>query len=378
MSKLNLRSRLLLSHLMVMAVGIVTLASVSWIYSPKLFIITLQRIERYGIGVRQVRTDLIQGFESAWARGMTWSILLGGGAAGSLSFLLSRRIVQPLLQLEQVTRKFATGDLEERVPASDIPELDQLATSFNRMADDLAGVEQRRRELIGDLTHELRTPLTIVKGYLEGLADGTIEPSPDIYRRLARETTRLKRLVNDLQELSKLEAGYLPIQAQPMALCPLLAGLVHHFDNQLVDGQVQLTLECPNNLPLVKADPERVEQIVVNLLSNALRHTARGSVWVTALAVQGQVWVQVQDTGTGIAEADLPYIFERFWRAKPASKDTVETKRDQSSSEGSGVGLTICRRLVELQGGRIEVESQPGQGSTFRFSLPIAADNYNK
>jgi len=377
MSKLNLRSRLFLSHLMVMAVGIVTLASVSWIYSPKLFIITLQRIERYGIGVRQVRADLIQGFESAWARGMTWSILLGGGAAGGLSFLLSRRIVQPLLQLEQVTRKFATGDLAERVPVSDIPELDQLATSFNRMADDLAGVEQRRRELIGDLTHELRTPLTIIKGYLEGLADDTIEPSPEIYRRLAHETTRLKRLVNDLQELSKLEAGYLPIQTQPVALCPLLSGLVHHFDNQLADSQVQLSLTCPDDLPLVKADPERVEQIVVNLLSNALRYTAKGAVVVTARATQGQVWVQVQDSGTGIAEADLPYIFERFWRAQPAPKEGVDQKQQRRPAEGSGVGLTICRRLVELQGGHIEAESQPGQGSTFRFSLPTAADHYN-
>lgn len=365
MSKLSLRSRLFLSHLAVMGVGIMTLAGVGRFYSPRLFIITLERIEGYGFGVQQVRTQLVKGFESAWSRGMLWSILLGGSTAGGLSYWVSRRIIRPLDQMEEVTRQFASGQFSERVPLSEIPEMQRLALSFNRMATELEDVEQRRRELVGDLSHELRTPLTIVKGYLEGLADGAVEPSPDLYQRLAHEMGRLQRLVNDLQELSKLEAGYLPVQIQPMNLCPLLEGLVQRFSEQLVgDSSLQLVLNCPANLPQVQADPERVEQVMVNLLGNACRYTEQGIIKVSVSSEPGKVWVAVEDTGIGIAAEDLPYVFERFWRA--------DRSRDRTSG-GTGVGLTICRRLVEIQGGGIQVESQVGQGSVFRFWLPVSA-----
>lgn len=364
MAKPSLRSRLFLSHLAVMGVGIITLAGVGWLYSPRLFVVSLERIEGYGISVRQVRTQLIQGFEFAWTRGMLWSILVGGGAAGGLSYWVSRRIIRPLDQIEAVTRQFAAGHFSERVPPSEILEIQRLANSFNRMAADLEDVEQRRRLLVGDLTHELRTPLTILKGYLEGLGDGTVDPSPDLYLRLAKETGRLQRLVNDLQELSKLEAGYLPIHLQTVNLEPLLKGLVQRFSDQVGDRPVELRLECPADLPAVKADPERVEQILVNLLGNALRHTETGLITLAARAEPGRIWLSVQDTGTGIAPEDLPNVFERFWRADPS--------RDRNSG-GTGVGLTICRRLVEIQGGHIEVDSQLGVGSEFRFWLPAAS-----
>lgn len=364
MSKLSLRSRLFLSHLAVMGVGIVTLAGVGRFYSPRLFIVTLESIEGHGFGVRQVKTQLVKGFESAWSRGMLWSILLGGSTAGGLSYWVSRRIIRPLDQMEEVTRQFASGQFSERVPLSEIPEMQRLALSFNRMAADLENVEQRRRDLVGDLSHELRTPLTIVKGYLEGLADGAVEPSPDLYQRLAHEMGRLQRLVNDLQELSKLEAGYLPVQLQPINLCPLLGGLVQRFSEQLVgDSSLQMVLDCPSQLPQVQADPERVEQIMVNLLGNACHYTEQGTIKVSVSSELGKVWVAVQDTGSGIAAEDLPYVFERFWRA--------DRSRDRTSG-GTGVGLTICRRLVEIQGGEIQVESQVGQGSVFRFWLPTS------
>ncbi|MBD0267820.1 MAG: HAMP domain-containing histidine kinase [Cyanobacteria bacterium Co-bin8] len=362
MSKLSLRSRLFLSHLVVMGVGIVTLAGVGRFYSPRIFVVTLERIETYSFSVRQVKTQLIRGFELAWTRGMIWSVLLGGSAAGGLSYWVSRRIIRPLDQMEEVTRQFASGQFSERVPDSDIPEIQRLALSFNRMAADLEDVEQHRRELVGDLTHELRTPLTIVKGYLEGLADETVAHSADLYQRLAHEMSRLQRLVNDLQELSRLEAGYLPVQLQPVHLGPLLENLVQRFSDQLTeDDPLKFELICPAALPAVKADPERVEQILVNLLGNAFRYTEQGTITVSAYSEPGKMWVAVRDTGVGIAAEDLPYVFERFWRA--------DRSRDRTSG-GTGVGLTICRRLVEIQGGQIEVESQPGQGSEFRFWLP--------
>lgn len=363
MSKLNLRSRFLLSHLVVMAVGMIALATIGRIYAPRLFIVNVKQI----IGpftVRQSQTRLVQEFNRAWTEGMLVSVLVGGATAGGLSYLLSRRIVKPLLQIERSTQNLAAGDLHERVPSSEIPELNRLANSFNRMAAELEGVEQRRRELVSDLTHELRTPLTIVEGYLEGLADGTIESDADIYLRLANETRRLKRLVNDLQDLSKLEAGYLPIHTQEFDVRPLLKTLIERFSTQILDPeQLSLVLDIPNQLPLVMADPERIEQILVNLLGNALRYTTEGQIVVTAYTQNRSLWIAVEDTGQGIAEDDLPHVFERFWRA--------DRSRDRNSG-GTGIGLAICRRLVDLQGGQIQVESRLGHGSTFRFSLPLA------
>jgi signal transduction histidine kinase len=363
MNRLNLRQRLFLSHMIVMMVGLMTLLAVGKIYSPRLFVEHLQRLEISGINLYFVKRQLLDGFESAWSRGAFWSMIVGAAAAGGLSYLVSNRIMQPLIQMQRITQKFAAGNLQERMSANEIPELNRLADSFNRMAYALEGVEQRRRELVGDLTHELRTPLTVLEGYLEGLADGTIEATPDIYVRLAKESARLRRLVNDLQELSKAEAGYLPIEAVALDLQPLLAGLVQKFGDQLIEGETQLQLDCPTDLPWALADGERVEQILVNLIGNALRYTPQGMVTVQARAEHNQIWIAVIDTGLGMAPEELPHVFERFWRS--------DRSRDRNSG-GTGVGLAISRRLVELQKGTIEVTSILGQGSTFRFSLPVA------
>lgn len=369
MPKFGLRARLFLSHVVVMMVGLLTLFAIAKISSPRFFALSLRQFEVGGFSVGQVRTQLIRSFEDAWNQGAFWSMVVGATTAGGLSYLVTQRIVKPLIQMEEITQKFAEGHLQERVPANEIPEVNQLAHSFNRMAATLEGVEQRRRELVSDLTHELRTPLTVLKGYLEGLADGAIEPSPETYQRLSREIVRMQRLVNDLQELSKMEAGYLPINARSLDLTPLLSAVVQKFADQLLaEDSPQMLLDHPLNMPLVLADPERVEQILVNLIGNALRYTPHGSITVQVrLPVKPEtdkLWIAVIDTGLGIAAADLPHVFERFWRA--------DRSRDRNSG-GTGIGLAICRRLVELQNGSIEVESQVGQGSTFRFSLPITA-----
>lgn len=370
--KATLRSRLLVSQLIVLAVTVSALATVSRLSTPRYFVVTLERMERQGVRIQQVKGQLLEGFEDAWIQGMLWSIVLGGTTAGGISYWLSRRIIRPLLRMEAVTRQFSAGDFSSRVPPLEIPEFDRLGHSFNRMADDLEGVEYRRRELVGDLTHELRTPLTIVKGYLEGLADGAIAPNPETYQRLVVETERLQRLVNDLQELSKLESGYLPIEARTVAIAPIITQVANRFADQLIGLEsLQLTTDLPPDLPAVWGDPARIEQILVNLLSNALRHTTTGEVNIRAYTQSHNskqngknfLWIAVSDTGIGIAEADLPHVFERFWRA--------DRSRDRASG-GSGVGLAICRRLVELQNGQITVTSQQNQGSTFSFSLPTA------
>ena len=364
MPKLSLGTRLFISHLLVMMVGLGSFVIIAKFSSPRMFVLRLEQLEKRGIfTVRSARTYLVEGFQNAWNRSAILSMIVGTSAAAGLSYLSSKRITKPVKQMKQITQKFAAGDLAERVPENTIPELNQLGVSFNSMASSLGDVEQRRRELISDLTHELRTPLTVMRGYLEELADGSIQGSPELYLRLVREAKRLERLIHDLQELSKAEAGYLSIALQPVSLYPLLKSLVERFADQLLEEGPSLHLDCPTDLPAVLADVDRTEQVLVNLLGNAIRYTEIGSITVKAVKENRRVWVAIIDTGLGIAQEDLPYVFERFWRADPSRS---------SYSGGTGIGLAIARRLVELQGGRIEVESELGTGSIFRFCLPVA------
>ncbi|MEO1147286.1 MAG: HAMP domain-containing sensor histidine kinase [Cyanobacteria bacterium J06638_22] len=365
MSKPSLRSRLFFSHLIVTLLGAITFITISKVFSPRYFVIFLEGIAGPNIALSgPLRRDLVQAFQAAWNRGAYWSVIVGTSTAGVLSYLVSRRVVKPLIQMEDITKNFAAGDWQERMPSQEILELDQLAHSFNRMAAELQNVEQRRRDLVTDLTHELRTPLTIVEGYLEGLSDSTIAPSPELYQLLVRETLRMRRLVNDLQELSKIEAGYLPIDTKPTALHPILSSVVQRFADQVFDKeQLTIILDVEPDLPLVAVDALRIEQVLVNLVGNALRYTNQGSITVKAWQVGDRVWTAVSDTGIGIAPEDLPHIFERFWRS--------DRSRARHSG-GTGIGLAISHRLVELQQGTMEVESELGKGSSFRFSLPLA------
>ena len=358
-----LATRLLLSHLLVMLVAMCSLVGVGKLFSPFLFLLHLQQLEAKGYSIRDTRPHLVEGFDKAWNRGTFLAVLAGSATAGAMSYWVSRRVTKPLNQMEQVTQKFAKGQLDERLPANDIPELNRLSISFNHMAVNLEGSEKRRRELIGDLTHELRTPLTVIQGYLDGITANRIEPTDDVYERMRKETKRLQRLVNDLQELSKAEAGYLPIHLVSVNLYPLLFSLVEKFSTQLLDDGPVLQLDCPPQFPPILADFDRLEQVLVNLIGNAITYTEHGSITVRAWVEKQQAWVAVIDTGQGIPPQELPHIFERFWRSGSAR---------ERNSTGSGIGLAISRRLIELQGGLMEVESHLGQGSTFRFRLPLA------
>ncbi|MDY7015161.1 MAG: HAMP domain-containing sensor histidine kinase [Cyanobacteriota bacterium] len=360
---LPLASRLFLSYLLVMLVAVFALVAIGKLSSPRFFILHLQRLEGRGHSLRYVRTSLVRSFETAWNRSTIWAVFAGATTAGILSYWVSQRITKPLTQVEKVTQKFAEGQLDERLPPSEIPELNRLSASFNRMAVSLEGVEKRRRELIGDLTHELRTPLTVIHGYLEGLSDAQIEPTPEVYERLMGETRRLQRLVNDMQELSKAEAGYLAIRLTRVHLYPLLSSLVERFSEQLLEEGPKIGWDCLPSLPPVLADRDRVEQVLVNLLGNAISHTQMGTITLKAWQEKRWLWVAVSDTGSGIAPEDLPHVFERFWRAGNAKS---------RKARGTGIGLAISKRLIELQGGCIEVESELGRGSTFRFCLPLA------
>ncbi|MGL5034286.1 MAG: sensor histidine kinase [Microcystaceae cyanobacterium] len=363
MTRLSLGKRLFLSHFIVMLVGLSSFVVLAKLSSPRMFVLRLEELESQGfITVRSARTYLVKGFETAWNSSAVWAIIFGASAAGGLSYLAAARIMKPLNQMKLVTHKLAAGNFQERMPESVIPEFNQLGNSFNRMADSLENVENRRRELVSDLTHELRSPLTVMRGYLEELVDHQIEPSEELFQRLIKETQRLERLTSDVQELSKAEAGYLSINLQPLPLYPLMQSLIEKFTDQLLEDGPILQLDWLGDLPPVLADLDRTEQILVNLLGNAIRYTEKGSITLKAWRDKKQVWIAVIDTGIGISEEDLPWIFERFWRAD---------KSRSRYSGGTGIGLAIARRLIELQGGKIEVESELGKGSCFRFYLPI-------
>jgi signal transduction histidine kinase len=358
---LPLASRLFLSHLVVMIVGVLSYMVISKVSSPHFFGQHLQQLEKEGFDLDHIRSDLVHSFDSAWRSSTLWSVLVGASAAGGLSYLVSLRIMQQLAEMESITQKFAAGQFDARLPLSDIPEFKRLGNSFNRMAASIQDVEVRRRDLVSDMTHELRTPLTVVRGYLEELADGRIDKQEQVYQQLIKETRRLERLVNDLQELSKAETGYLPTNIKPVDLYPLLESLVKKFADQLLEDGPVLLLESSPSLPVVLADIDRTEQILVNLIGNAICYTQSGSISIRTWCDK-QLWIAVVDTGIGITPDDLPHVFERFWRA-----DKSRTR----NSGGTGIGLAITRRLVELQSGKIEVESEFGIGTTFRFSLPI-------
>jgi signal transduction histidine kinase len=280
-----------------------------------------------------------------------------------LSVQMSRNIAKPIQTLESAMSAFAEGDLSTRVPPIPLPELHRLGLRFNHLSASLQGVEERRRRMISDLAHELRTPLTVIQGHLMMAQDGIAELTPESQALLIQETQRVDRLVSDLLELSKIEAGYLPLNPKKFSAHRVLNGIVLTFSVKALQSNCQLKLIQSNNQAPIYADPDRFQQIVINLLNNAITYTPNGAVTISSATTPGFAWFSIQDTGVGIASEDLPSVFDRFWRA--------DRSRNQNTG-GSGIGLAIAKRLVELQGGTIEVESTLGEGTTFRFSMPLA------
>jgi len=292
-----------------------------------------------------------------------------GGSTLIVGLILSRGISRPLVNLTAATRAVAVGNLSVRVPTHYPGEMGELATAFNDMAQDLARADDLRRNLTADVAHELRTPLSVIRGKLEGVLDGVYPATAEHLSPVLEETELLTHLVEDLRLLALAEAGQLSLEKRPMDVGDLLRDAQVNFGPQAADRGVTLALNLPSELPQVIADWRRFAQVLGNLLTNALRHTPEGGC-VTLSATPpplrgglegGMVEVTVADTGTGIPPEDLPYIFERFWRG--------EKSRSRAGGE-TGLGLAIARQLVELHGGTIRVETAPGEGSKFRFTLP--------
>lgn len=296
--------------------------------------------------------------------------LLAGVITVVAGFVVARGLTAPLNHLKKAARGIAEGNLKQTVPVKGAEEIAEVAQAFNDMSAALQQGEALRRNMVADVAHELRTPLTVIQGSLRAILDDVYTLDKSEIAAIYNQTLMLKRLVNDLHELSQAEAHQLKLNIRPVAPAPVITEMVNLFEEVANEQQVTLQTHLTPNLPDLLADPERVQQCLYNLLTNALRHTpAGGKVSVTvepdaaSSAKADFVRVGVNDTGEGIAASDLPYVFDRFWQAD---------KSRSGAHNGSGLGLAITQQLVLAQGGKIGVESKPGEGSRFWFMLPAA------
>jgi signal transduction histidine kinase len=312
------------------------------------------------------------------------AILLG------LAAFFSGRISTPLRKLTAASKALSAGNMQARVPRHYVREINELSLAFNGMADALVQADEQRRQLTADVAHELRTPLSIIKGRLEGIQDGVYQPDGEQIDGLLNEVALLERLIDDLRLLALAEAGQLPLYPETIAPQELLEQVRRSFEPQASERTVRLCLDIPEQLPELHADPQRIAQVLGNLVGNALRYTPPGgtitlraepvktleqrtehkelpspqavlSSQFSVLSPQSSVLFSVSDTGKGIPAEDLPHIFDRFYRA-----DRSRTR----SSGGAGLGLAIARRIIEAHGGNIKAASTVGQGTTISFSLP--------
>ncbi|MEW6724924.1 MAG: ATP-binding protein [Bacillota bacterium] len=306
--------------------------------------------------------------ESTFTASVRRVIILGGllsSAAGILlGVYLANDITRPIVAVQRGAERLAGGDLSHRVQVNTGDEIEELAEAFNSMAESLQRDEAVRRNLTADIAHELRTPLTVLRGNLEALQDGVTPLSPEVIGLLYDEVLRMSRLVSDLSELSLAEARQLRLERRLTDLDPLVEAVTQAFRAEALNGGVELVIASAPGLPPVSIDQDRIAQVVANLVRNALQHTgAGGRVEVATVASDSGLEVTVRDTGQGISPDDLPRVFDRFYRA--------DKSRARVGGGGTGLGLAVAKGLVEAHGGRIWVESQPGQGSTFGFWIPF-------
>lgn len=314
-------------------------------------------------GMREVMTAEVQEAITAGVnQGILWGALAGLMAAVVASYLVSGWITRPLAHMADAAGKIAAGDFGQRVSHKGRDEIGRFAISFNNMAGQLEQTEKVRQELLGTISHEIRTPLATIEGYMQGLVDGVIPEEPETYELVRREAARLSRLVTDIERLSRLEAGAELIEPRELDAAEAVEAVTAPLRPQFANAGLTLDVDCADPCPNVWADPDKFSQILGNLLSNSLRYTPRGGeVKVVVKSEDSMVVFAVEDTGTGIPPADLPHIFERFYRVD---------KSRSSAGGGSGIGLAVAKALAEQMGGSISAESLPEAYTRITLRLP--------
>lgn len=296
--------------------------------------------------------DSHQMFIEAVHRYLLWAALAALALALLLSYLMTKRVLRPLLQMTRISRELAAGNFSSRVEVVTGDEVGQLGTAFNRMAEGLESLEQLRKNMVTDVAHELRTPLTNLRGYLEGLSDSVIPPSQKTFHMLESEILRLVHLVDDLQQLTKAESAHAFLQRCELSVATLVEQMRSLFDPRLQAKEIQVQVHIEPHGLTVHADLDKLLQALRNLLENALRYTPKGGeVTIRGIQQADGVELSVSNSGEGISETDLPFIFERFFRA------------DRSRSRehgGAGIGLSIVKQLIEAHNGQVGAESTDG------------------
>jgi histidine kinase len=373
--------KLFLSYLTVILIGVFSLAVTAEWHAPSALSLHMASMQMMlGDMDSGMMQDLLEDFSTAINEVLLVSAGLAMATAVIVSTFVTRRIVSPIQEMTAVSRRIANGHYDERVQISGEDELAELGISFNRMAHQLEQTEERRRQLIGDVAHELRTPLSSIKSVMEGLQDRVLPADPETFASVEREVNRLQRIVRDLEELSRAEAGELPMEMVLVNPAGFVQTAVDRLSLQYEDKNVQLNANIPPDLPLVTADTARMAQVMLNLLGNALQYTPSGgevSVQFSLFSNQPTaaehrllnsencILITVKDTGIGLTAEQQRHIFERFYR--------VDKSRSRAGG-GSGIGLTISKHIVEAHNGRLTVTSSgPGKGSMFTVTLPLPA-----
>lgn len=302
-----------------------------------------------------------QTFISSVDRSVYLAAILAVVVAGIVALLLARYLTRPITKLEHAAEGLAGGDLTHRVDVAGPAEVAALGRAFNRMADSLDQAEELRRRLVADVSHELRNPIAAARAQAEGMADGVLSVEPRRLGSLVEDLKHLSALVDDLQVLTLAESGRLPYQMRPIDLAQLAAQECERAQ-AVASPDVQVACRRPSEPVEVVGDVTRISEVLRNLLSNALRHTQRGSLTVSVRESGREAEVRVIDTGEGIADEDLQYVFERFYRADSARA---------ADTGGAGLGLAISRRIVEDHGGTVFAEHNPEGGAIVGFRLPL-------
>jgi len=312
-------------------------------------------------------TTIMRGAEAAFLNRVNQALMVGAVGATSvalvLGILLARTLTRPIRELTLATRAVAKGDLAQQVPVHSQDELGELAVAFNQMSIDLAHAQELRRQMTADIAHELRTPLSIISGYTESLRDGLLPATPKTFDIVYDEVQHLSRLVQDLRTLSLAEAGELRLSYQLTAPQKLLESTAVTYALEAQARNVSLQVKVSPELPEIDVDPDRMAQVLGNLVSNALRYTSDGGLVVLEATApsDNELHFIITDNGVGIAPEDLPRVFDRFYRG--------DTSRQMDDGE-SGLGLAIARAIIEMHGGMISVKSEPGHSTTFEISMP--------
>jgi signal transduction histidine kinase len=362
MSPRSLRARLLAAFLVVVVAALGTVGIAVLLTGPRYFAEAMGHLPGDPMG--QAMADATQAaFIEAMSRALLAAVVIAVVTATVVSLAVAARIARPVTRLAAASRRIAAGHYAERVETDEPGELGDLATTFNGMAGSLESTERRRLQLVGDVAHELRTPLATLDGYLEGLEDGVIEPTPQTWRLLRGEAARLTRMVNDLAELWRAEAHQLTLHVEPVDVAQTARDVVARVAPQAEARGIRF--DVSGCTAVAMADRDRLAQILSNYLSNALRHAPDGSTLrVGAEMTPAYARLSVTDQGPGLEADQLEAVFERFYR--------VDAARSRAAG-GYGIGLAIVRALADAMGGHAWAESDgPGRGATFYLELPAA------